>query len=394
MIAKDYSKKKRRVWPPRRPNSEGMNVSKLKELLKKDQDGLCAYCAEEITKGRIYRNHDHGVICQSCYALIGSGRKGIDIDAVREEQAAEVLQAFAEWAGNAYTGNVEGGEYDKETVADRKLTYDQVCAKVSDELERFFASGGCVPSPDALEVLGDVLDAQARRIEHKRAKTLPNVLTREEWAEREAEYVDYPYFINRHGKKTQYVPMSVPYIEDKYKTYYERGLLTERELTRLLGNFRECAYRFCFAAFDKSKEHGHTKHCCPAHREAEKNAKKRFKKTGTYLPEDAYLVKTARTVEEDAIKHETAFNDTFINRYSKKKGEVFASRPGGKMSTRTEMRKVRERMYRNSQIHAQLKKYRRFVKGEGNSWLKVDIKSGKIIEKRPLNGSFTGFLVV
>lgn len=345
---------------------------KLAKRLIEEQDGYCAYCDEKITKGKIYNNRDHGVICRSCYAEIGVGERELrTFDDRLIDMMNEGLDIFAE-SVRANKEKYPTKVRNNDSLEDRENVYYTLRDEMRDLLKEYRIKTGVRPNGDRLEELGKLLDIQAQRVEHKRATELQH-LSPEEIAELEREFTDMPR-----------MAASVPDMQDTYLTAYERGLMTEKELTEVLAKFKECAYRFCYAVIDTRKVHGNTRHCCDQHREADKNANRRYEKTGTYLPDYAYRSKMMRTVEEDYRKHETAFNDDFIGMYSKDEGEAIAQRPGGKLDTRGERRKVRERMTRNSQIQEQLEKYDAFKEGENNEIFSVNVASGaKIWGKRP-----------
>ncbi|MGX9136164.1 hypothetical protein ACWV26_17750 [Rummeliibacillus sp. JY-2-4R] len=167
--------------------------------------------------------------------------------------------------------------------------FEELAQQVEIEIEKALASNAEADhiNKGQLEIFGAMLDSVALNLEREAEMLEIQERSAEEWRQLEYEYAKvkpggYSMFTLEHIKQ--------PHIFAKYQ---------------------ECAHRFCITGFRPAN--GKQKYCCPECAEAEKNARKEFKRTsklyvnGTYLPVYAYKTRTQQHMDELYKEHERVF---------------------------------------------------------------------------------------
>jgi hypothetical protein len=258
--------------------------------------------------------------------------------------------------------------------------YRDMTAAAHHEIECHIEKSGKVPSgyryayeewndKTRLDVMGDVLNFHAEYVMRQWEEDEIKNRTRAEWAEMEREYVVSAKY-------------TAPDLKDDLLTFYERGLMNLSEYGRLNGKYRKCRYMFCEEVF--RYKHGNQWYCCENHKDAEKNAKRRFEKTGIYLPESAYDSNLERYEENKFVAHEfTAEAEYIDNHFGRVDGDKsqIARTVRGDSDKRDYKRDQRARSGKRREIDEQIKKYENFKAGKGEPTLCVDIKTGKVSRK-------------
>lgn len=121
--------------------------------------------------------------------------------------------------------------------------------------------------------------------------------TREEWAELEHAWVEKSEFTE-------------PDLRDDLFCRQEHGNLTATEAHGEYEKHRECKYLFCLYVFKPKRKD--QRFCGRNCKERQKEAVKRFERTGTYLPEHAYRDNRDETDERNYKGKETAYETESI----------------------------------------------------------------------------------
>lgn len=148
-----------------------------------------------------------------------------------------------------------------------------------------------------LEYIGAMLDSVALNIERQAEMLEIQERSAEEWRQLEYEYA--------RVKPGGYSMLTLEHIKAPH----------------IFAKYQECAHRFCITGFRPAN--GKQKYCCPECAEAEKNARKEFKRTsklyanGTYLPVLAYKSRTQQHMDEQYKEHERVFGISVQERATK-----------------------------------------------------------------------------
>ncbi|HEU4963642.1 MAG TPA: hypothetical protein VFV52_07250 [Bacilli bacterium] len=191
-------------------------------------------------------------------------------------------------------------------------------AAVADAWESALADYGREPSAAHLEHAGRMFDYLAENIERQQAEWAAKSRTREEWVELERQWVEDTTRISREDVH-DYLMTALEAARDHYRRL-PAGEMKDAALRRVarlcaeyeatMRQLRPCGYVFCGGVLAEIGEgglslgHGNARYCCDKHREAQRNAERRFEatskryKAGTYLPQHAYIPKRGASVEE------------------------------------------------------------------------------------------------
>lgn len=148
-----------------------------------------------------------------------------------------------------------------------------------------------------LEYFGSMLDSVALNIERQAEMLEIQERSAEEWRQLEYEYA--------RVKPGGYSMLTLEHIKAPH----------------IFAKYQECAHRFCITGFRPAN--GKQKYCCPECAEAEKNARKEFKRTsklyanGTYLPVLAYKSRTLQHMDKQYKDHERVFGISVQERTTK-----------------------------------------------------------------------------
>ena len=121
--------------------------------------------------------------------------------------------------------------------------------------------------------------------------------TREDWLELEHEWIE----------RARYTE---PDLRDDLLIRQEHGNLTETQARVKYEKHQECEYVFCINVFNPKRKD--QRFCCRNCKERQKEALKRFRWTGTYLPEHAYRDNREETDERNYMERETAYETESI----------------------------------------------------------------------------------
>ncbi|MCM3732363.1 hypothetical protein M3196_11890 [Fictibacillus nanhaiensis] len=121
--------------------------------------------------------------------------------------------------------------------------------------------------------------------------------TRENWAKLEHEHVEKSSF-------------TVTDLYDNVLSRFERGRITAEEARAEFTSYKECEYVFCIEAFKPRRKD--QRFCCRNCKERQKEAEKRFERTGTYLPEHVYKENRDETDERNYKSREVAMETETI----------------------------------------------------------------------------------
>lgn len=121
--------------------------------------------------------------------------------------------------------------------------------------------------------------------------------TREDWVKLEHEHVEFSSF-------------TAPDLLDNLLSRLERGRITQEQARAEMESAQECDYVFCINVYKPRR--ANQKYCCRNCKERQKEAVKRFERTGTYLPEHVYKENRDDTDERNYRKSTRTFDAGII----------------------------------------------------------------------------------
>lgn len=177
--------------------------------------------------------------------------------------------------------------------------FEELAQQIESEIDKAFASNDDATHINRkhLEMFGGMLDSVALNIERKAEMLEIQERSAEEWRKLEYEYA--------RCKPGGYSMLTLEHIKAPH----------------IFAKYQECAHRFCITGFRPAN--GKQKYCCPECAEAEKNARKEFKRTsklyanGTYLPVLAYKSRTQQHMDKQYKDHERVFGISVQERTTK-----------------------------------------------------------------------------
>lgn len=207
---------------------------------------------------------------------------------------------------------ITAGMTDKERVA---ALYGEAFAE--------YEEGGREPSVWQMAHVGASLEYLAENLDRMKAEWAAASRSRTEWEAMEREHIDHDRRPARWMSRETAFDLIAPPRGEITQLWYDYHTATNEmdkarlaaqirtmcdEIDKGMAMYRDCSYVFCGGVF--VPDHGHQRYCCEAHKQAQANAVRRFKATGTYLPEDAYIPKRGASVEKAYQQRETVTRST------------------------------------------------------------------------------------
>lgn len=262
----------------------------------------CDYCEKEVKASQLVRIRDYGHVCPDCRALIrGKSNTGVRYVVDPRRKFTESLKETRKMIDRDYTDFDAAARAFAAAIEEYRAAYDY----------RFPA-----PEKQVDQIVGGKLMYIAENIERKQAEEAAKHRTREEWEKLEEQYsADHVHA----ALSWEDVEADLFAVIEAARTPEERERAWEYYYDEIM-HYQECAYELCTAIFD-TREHGNRRYCCDEHKAAQDNAKERFAKTGTYLPQDAYIPKRSSSVDKQYKKRETSRENHVIERIACRREE-------------------------------------------------------------------------